>query len=60
MTWQPVGGDYYMKKPYSEPTVESEAVFEVLAAGCTLLDPALDTRCDSDFGGQINQTLGGS
>ena len=40
-----------MKKTYSKPMVESESVFETLAAACTYADPSLDAACDSDFGG---------
>ena len=39
-----------MKKTYEKPSVETEAVFETLASGCTLLTDS-DERCNSDFGG---------
>jgi hypothetical protein len=46
-----------MKKKYQKPAVESEAVFETLAAGCGLLNPADDINCDPDAGlGPINQS----
>ena len=44
-----------MKKRYDKPTVESETVFEVMAAGCGLNDPLDDSNCDSVWGGQTNQ-----
>jgi len=40
-----------MRKEYSEPTVESEPVFETLAAGCGLLNPDDDPNCDPGAGG---------
>jgi hypothetical protein len=46
-----------MKKPYEKPACESEAAFEVLAAGCTLNDPGSISSCDPDFGGTVNNTL---
>jgi hypothetical protein len=47
----------HMKKKYQKPAVESEAVFETLAAGCGLLNPADDINCDPDAGlGPINQS----
>jgi hypothetical protein len=45
-----------MKKTYSKPTVESEAAFEVLAAGCTFNDPSSNTNCDPDFGFTVDQS----
>lgn len=44
-----------VKKDYEKPSIESEGVFETLAAtpACTLADPALDGGCDPDFGGVI-------
>lgn len=40
-----------MKKQYEKPTVESEEVFEVLAAGCLYNDPTAGDSCDNDSGG---------
>jgi len=40
-----------MKKTYVKPSVESESVFETLAAGCTLLDPKNQVECDPGGGG---------
>jgi len=40
-----------MKKDYVKPTVESEEVFEVLAAGCGYADPFASDNCDNDSGG---------
>ena len=48
-----------MKKRYAKPRVESETVFEALAAGCGLQNPNDDSNCDSDWGGQTYLTLGG-
>ncbi len=49
-----------MKKLYTKPTVMSEGVFEVLAAGCGLENPTQDTNCDPQWGFQVNHVLGGS
>ena len=46
-----------MKKEYRKPSVESESVFETIAATpaiCTHADPSLDAGCDPDFGGTLN------
>ena len=40
-----------MKKEYTKPSIESEGVFEVLAAGCTLNDPGFIMACDPLLGG---------
>jgi hypothetical protein len=45
-----------MKKEYSKPTVESEAAFEVLAAGCTFNDPTNYLTCDPDWGYTVDQS----
>jgi hypothetical protein len=34
-----------MKKTYSKPMVESESVFETLAAGCSQVDMVNDLGC---------------
>ena len=49
-----------MKKGYTKPTVMSEGVFEVLAAGCTLEDPTQDANCDPDWGYTTNHIMGSS
>jgi hypothetical protein len=46
--------EVFMKKAYVKPSVESESVFETLAAGCTLLDPKTQPECDPKFGGVVN------
>jgi len=44
-----------VKKEYRKPSVESERVFETIAAStCTHADPSLDAGCDPDFGGTVN------
>jgi len=48
-----------MKKHYEKPTVLSESVFEVLAAGCGLANPLDDDNCDPIMGGVTNLYLGG-
>jgi hypothetical protein len=40
-----------MKKTYSKPMVESESVFETLAAGCTFITHLDDASCDIGFSG---------
>lgn len=45
-----------MKKTYSKPTIESESVFETLAAGCGLVNAADDPGCDPIWGGTENQS----
>lgn len=40
-----------MKKTYSKPRVESESVFETLAAACTFISANDDPGCDPDFSG---------
>lgn len=39
-----------MKKDYEKPAVESDEVFETLAAACGLLTPGDDINCDPESG----------
>lgn len=40
-----------MKDMYEKPTVETESVFETLAAGCTFYSANDDAACNPIFGG---------
>jgi hypothetical protein len=46
-----------MKKLYEKPSIESESVFETLAAGCTMLDPKTQPECDTGIGGKIQFSI---
>lgn len=45
-----------MKREYRKPSIETESVFETVAASiaCDHADPSLDAGCDPDFGMTMN------
>lgn len=43
-----------MKKTYEKPSIESESVFEALAAGCLFSDTQFADCNDAAFGTQFN------
>jgi len=48
-----------VKKEYQKPGIQSEPVFETLAASCTWVDLA-DANCNPAFGGTVSTMPSGT